>query len=131
MLTVIFAGQLITGAWVSLTVTVNEQVPVLPAASVTVYVTVVTPTLKVCVPTLFKPVAGEAPVVAPVNAQVLIVTPQLSLFDGLGVFTLAEQTPAPLLAVMLAGQVTVGACVSFTVTVKEQVELLFEASLIV
>jgi len=37
------AGQLMTGFSVSLTVTVNEQLDVLPAASVAVLVTVVVP----------------------------------------------------------------------------------------
>ena len=40
-------GQAIEGACVSFTVTVNEQVEVLPAASVAVAVTVVTPTLNI------------------------------------------------------------------------------------
>ncbi len=39
----IFAGQVIAGAILSFTVTVKEQVAVLPAASVTVEFTVVTP----------------------------------------------------------------------------------------
>ena len=87
MLTVIFAGQVITGACTSFTVTVKLQVDVLPAASLDVYVTVVTPTLKVCVPTLLRPVSGEAPVVAPVNVHVLTVTAQLSVLVGFGVAT--------------------------------------------
>ena len=37
------AGQLMVGFWVSLTVTVNEQLLELPAASVAVTVTVVVP----------------------------------------------------------------------------------------
>ena len=41
------AGQAITGFSVSLTVTVNEQLAVLPAASVAVLVTVVVPFGKV------------------------------------------------------------------------------------
>jgi len=40
---VTFAGHVIEGGWVSLTVTVNEQVAVLPTPSVAVAVTVVTP----------------------------------------------------------------------------------------
>ena len=78
---------MITGACTSFTVTVKLQLAVLPAASLTVYVTVVTPTLKVWVPTLFKPVNGDAPVVAPVKVHVLTVTAQLSLLVGLGVAT--------------------------------------------
>ena len=50
---VTFAGQVIVGGCVSLTVTVNEQLPLLPAASATVQVTVVVPFAKV------EPDAGE------------------------------------------------------------------------
>ena len=39
-------GHVMDGAWLSVTVTVKEQVEVLPAASVAVAVTVVEPTLK-------------------------------------------------------------------------------------
>src|ERR1043165_2613031 len=42
--TEIFAGQVITGGWVSFTVTVNEQVAVFPLTSFAVTVTVVVPT---------------------------------------------------------------------------------------
>ena len=45
-LTTMFAGQVIAGAVVSLTVTVNVHEPVLPAASVAVHVTVVVPSGK-------------------------------------------------------------------------------------
>jgi hypothetical protein len=38
-----FAGHVITGFWVSITVTVNEQLAGLPEASVAVQVTVVVP----------------------------------------------------------------------------------------
>ena len=50
---VTFAGHVITGGCVSFTVTVNEQVAVLPAPSVAVAVTVVVPFGKV------EPEAGE------------------------------------------------------------------------
>ena len=40
----ILAGQVIAGAWLSVTVTVNEQVLVLPEGSVAVAVTPVVPT---------------------------------------------------------------------------------------
>ena len=46
MATVMFAGQVIDGGWVSVTVTVNEQLPEAPPASVAVQVTVVAPTGK-------------------------------------------------------------------------------------
>ena len=48
-----FAGQEITGFSPSVTVTLNEQVEVLPAASVAVEVTVVVPTVK------NEPLAGD------------------------------------------------------------------------
>lgn len=81
----------------------------------------VTPTLKLRLPTKFTPVAGDVPVVAPVRAQVTTNPGQLSVGVGFGVFTVAEQSPAVLLAVMLDGQVMVGDCVSFTVMVNVQV----------
>lgn len=44
VLVIIFSGQLTkTGAWLSVTVTVNEQAAVFPLASVATYVTVVIP----------------------------------------------------------------------------------------
>lgn len=70
------------------------------------------------------PVAGEAPVVAPVKAQVCTVTAQLSAAVGLFGANVAVHTPASVVIVTLAGQVTVGACVSFTVTVKVQLAVL-------
>ena len=45
--TLIAAGQVITGGWLSTTVTVNEQVAVCPLPSVAVAVTVVAPSAKV------------------------------------------------------------------------------------
>ena len=47
LFTVIFDGQVIAGAWLSLTVTVKLQVLVFPVASVTLKVLVVVPTGKV------------------------------------------------------------------------------------
>jgi hypothetical protein len=47
VLAVMFEGHVIAGASLSITVTVNEQVAVLPALSVAVQVTVVTPTVNV------------------------------------------------------------------------------------
>ena len=81
----------------------------------------VTPTLKLRLPTKFTPVAGEVPVVAPVRAQVSVKPGQLSVVTGFGVFTVAAQRPAPLLAVMEEGHVIVGPWLSFTVTVNVQV----------
>ncbi len=45
--TLTLPGQVIAGAWLSTTVTVKEQVAVLPVPSVTVAVTVVAPRLNV------------------------------------------------------------------------------------
>ena len=63
-----FAGQVIVGGCVSLTVTVNVQIPIVPPESVAVHVTVVVPFGKKL------PDAGE---------QVTVVPAQLSL--GIGV----------------------------------------------
>ena len=107
----------------SITVTVNEQVDTLFDASVTVYVTVVTPRLNVRVPTLLIPVAGDEAVVAPVNVQVNLLTEQLSAVVGLGVTTDAVQVPVATFAVMFAGHVTVGLMLSTTVTVMLQLDV--------
>jgi hypothetical protein len=91
---VMFDGQVILGAWVSLTVTVKLQLPVdmLPDASVAVQVTVITPLANV------EPEAGRQLVVAP---------GQLSLAVAVKLTT-AVQTLASVDWVMLLGQVTVG-----------------------
>ena len=99
------AGHVIVGGWVSLTVTVKLHVDVFPDASVAVLVTVVVPTGKVL------PEAG----------LLVTVTPgQLSLAVGDAKFTTAPQIPGEELVVILAGQVMVGACVSLTRIVNEQ-----------
>jgi hypothetical protein len=74
------------------------------------------------------PVAADVPVVAPVNAQVNLVTEQLSAVVGFGVTTDAVHVPAPTFAVMLAGQVIVGLILSLIVTVYEHVAVLPAAS---
>ena len=71
-------GQLIVGAIWSTSVTVKLQEAVFPEASLTVYVTVVTPPLNDLVPKKLIPLEGEFATVAPVNAQVTVVTEQLS-----------------------------------------------------
>jgi hypothetical protein len=93
---------------VSLTVTVNVQMFVLPLLSQTVFVTVVVPTGKA------KPLAREL---------VRFVTAQLSEAVTLKV-TLLVQAPEAVFTVRFAGQVIVGFCVSFTVTVKVQIFVL-------
>jgi hypothetical protein len=104
------------GAKLSVTVTVNEQVVKLPAASSTLYVTVVIPKLNIRVPKLLIPDVAELATVAPVKAQVNLVTPQLSAVFGFGVTTLAVQE-ALVFAVIFVGQVIVGLMLSLIVTV--------------
>ena len=58
--TLMFAGQVMTGAWLSTTVTVKEQVAVTALAAVTTKVLVVTPTGKLAPearPTVWEVVA--------------------------------------------------------------------------
>jgi hypothetical protein len=123
--------NVIVGNTASVTVTVNEQTPVLPAASLTVYVTVVTPILNAVEPSVLIPEAADEPVVAPVKAQVLVTTAQLSACVGAAAVYVEVHTPASVVLVTLPGQVTVGDCVSFTVTVKVQLAVLPAASVAV
>ena len=97
---VMFDGQAMLGAWLSVTVTVWVQVLLFPAASTTVQVTVVTPIGKV---------AGALFVT---NA-----TAQLSDVTGDPRATVAKQSPASVVAVMFDGQAMLGASLSDTVTV--------------
>jgi hypothetical protein len=64
--TVIAAGQVTTGDWLSTTVTVKEQVVELPEASVAVAVTVVAPRLNVL------PEAGLNVTTVPVQLSVAV-----------------------------------------------------------
>ena len=115
LLTTTLAGQVITGACVSLTLTVNWQVLTLPEASVAVTVTVVVPTGKKL------PEAGE----------LVIVTPgQLSVAVGVKE-TFAPHWPAVFGTTILAGQVTVGGCTSLTLIVNVHVAVLPDASVTV
>jgi hypothetical protein len=116
----ILAGQVSVGLSLSVIVTAKLELPVLPAASRTVYVIVVTPVLNDLVPTLLNPVVGELPVVAPVITHVNLTTEQLSKYVGLGVLTVALQVPL-VLALIFAGLVTSGFCASTTVITCEQV----------
>ena len=93
-----------TGNWPSTTVTVNVQLELLPQASVAVEVTVVVPIAKE------DPDAGEFTIVT---------VPQLSVAVGVK-FTTAVQEPTGVVAVILAGQVIVGAVTSFTVIICVQ-----------
>ena len=101
----------------SFTVIVNEQLLVLPAASLTPHVTVDVPFGNV------EPDGG---------AQVGAATPgQLSDTVGAGYVTTAEHFPESVPVTTLAGQVIKGGCVSLIVTVNEQLAVLPEASLTV
>jgi hypothetical protein len=102
LFTVMFAGQVMVGFCVSVTVTVKLHTAVFPEASVAVAFTVVVPTGK------DEPEAGLATTVTPGQ---LSFAPTVKL-------TVAEHVPGALPTEMLAGQEMVGACVSFTVTVK-------------
>jgi hypothetical protein len=90
--TVRFAGQVICGGWVSLTVTVKLHVLELPLLSRAVLVTVVTPTGKA------KPLGG---------LLVRLVTAQLSVALTLNV-TVLVQAPGAALTMRLAGQLMAG-----------------------
>ena len=90
-----------------MTVTVNMQLAVLFAASVTVQETVVVPLGNT------DPLAG---------AQTTAFAPSVQLSEALGVkVTVAVQRFGPVLCVIADGQVIIGGCVSFTVTVNVQV----------
>src|SRR5439155_541174 len=102
VLTLILAGQVMTGSSLSLTVTVKLHVALLPWPSLALQFTVVGPRAKLL------PLAG---------VQVTVAVPQLSAAVTAKV-TLLVQVPPEVLTLMLAGQVTTGASVSLTVTVK-------------
>ena len=87
------AGHAITGGWMSLMVTVNEQLEELPAASLALQVTVDEPFGKL------EPDGG---------AQTGVTAPQLSAAVTLN-GTTAEQRLGSLPAVMFPGQLIVGA----------------------
>jgi hypothetical protein len=88
---------------------------------------VVTPPLKVLVPTKLIPEDDELPDVAPLITHVSVVTPQLSAVFGLRTVMLLLQ-PDTRVSVTLPGQLTVGRVVSLTVNVVVQVFKLPEAS---
>ena len=93
-------------------VTVNEQVAVLPDASVTMY-----PIVVVVLLAKVEPGAGPAICVMPA-------TEQLSLAEGMLQLAVLAQA----LNRIFDGQAIVGFCVSFTVTVNEQAAVLPPAS---
>ena len=110
-----FAGQVIVGNCVSLTVTVKAQVAVLPLASVTLNTFVVSPT------------GNAEPLVRP--AVCIVIGPrQLSAPVGAVNVATALHRPESLTFEIFAGQVIVGNWVSLTVTVNPQVAVLPLAS---
>jgi hypothetical protein len=100
VLAVTFAGHVMVGFTLSLTVTVCTQVAVLPLLSVTVQVTLVTPIAN-----------------APGALLVTEATPQLSAVVGVPRATPVAVQPVLVVAVTFAGQVMVGFTLSLTVTV--------------
>jgi hypothetical protein len=112
VLVVIVAGQLIVGAVLSLTVTVNEQLFVPPPVSTALQVTVVTPLANVA------PLAGEQVVVNVLPHGLLEVTVH---------FTTCEQEVDDVFVVILPGQVIFGGGAT-SETVKPQVFVLPQSS---
>lgn len=102
---VTFAGALMLGVWMSLTVTVKLHIAVLPAASVTVKALVV------------MPMGNVAPDGKP--AVCAVVAPaQLSLPTGAVYVMTFPQIPVVLVVEIFTGAVIVGGSLSNTVTVK-------------
>jgi hypothetical protein len=121
VLRVALAGQVTVGGWLSVTVTVKLQVvAVLPLASVADIVTVVTPFWKVIgeefVPSAIGPILAGLPFGFPVNVANQLAAGQLSV-TGSAIVYCAVHTPGAVTSDWLAGQITVGACASSTVTV--------------
>ena len=112
---VMLPGHVIVGNRLLTTVTVNVHVAVFPAASVAVAVTTVVPA---------KNTLPEA------WLYVTVVPGQLSVATAAAYVIVREQEPA-IFPDTFAGQLMLGACVSFTVTVKEQVVVLPAASVAV
>jgi hypothetical protein len=104
VLTVTFAGQVVTGGSTSFTVTVKLQVLVLPWPSLALQRTVVVPRGNA------NPLAGT---------QLTVAAPQLSVAVGTANVTLLEQLPTDVLTMTFPGHgVMAGGSVSLTVTVK-------------
>jgi hypothetical protein len=104
-----FGGQVTTGGWVSLTVTLNEQLVVFSEASVAVQVTV-------CVPVEnLLPDCGE---------QVTVTIEHWSLPVGVPNATAAEHWFASAFLTISAGQVREGGWLSLTVMVKLQLSVI-------
>ena len=116
VLTAWFIQPLITGASLSLTVTLNMQRLARPPASVAVQTTITVPLSNV------EPLGGSQTTEAAV---------QLSMAAGPGQLTIALHTPGAVPRTMSAGQVMDGGSVSLTVTVNVQLLELPHASVAV
>jgi len=103
-------GQLGTGRSVSLTVTENVQLELLPDASVAVHTTLVVPFGKL------NPDTGTHTIEPPTQLSVNVARK----------LTLLLHCPGAALTVMLPGQLGTGRSVSLTVTEKLQLELLLQ-----
>src|SRR5437762_60226 len=119
-LALVGAGQLTVGTVASVTVNVVVQVALLPASSVAVTVIV------------FVPNPTSVPAAGFWLRVIALVTLQLSLaVTPLSTFGTAAWQPASALALVGAGQFTLGTVVSFTVNVVVQVALLPASSVAV
>ena len=116
-------------AKLEVTVTVWLVVAVLPAASVAVQITVVTPLGNLILVVEISPVDGIAPVALHVIVGIEQLSPTLVGVPKLGI--MAEQDVVLTGVVIGDGAVIVGNCVSFTCTVKLQVAELLLASVTV
>jgi hypothetical protein len=117
VLPVMFPGQVMVGFSLSLMVTVKEQEAVLPAASMAVQFTVLTPLANV------EPEGG---------VQEALTPGQLSLAAGAVHVTLAVvHWPASVLATTLPGQMMLGFCASLIMTVNVQLAVCPAASMAV
>jgi hypothetical protein len=106
------AGQVTVGFSLSLTVTVKEQLAVLPEASVAVQLTVVVPFGKL------EPDGGVHTTPTPGQLSVALAVK----------LTFAAHCPGAVLVLIFAGQVTVGGVWSTTLTLNWQVSLFPAAS---
>src|SRR5215469_60121 len=103
-----FGGQVSTGVFVSVTVTMKPHVPVRPCEFVAKQLIVVVPTGKV-----WREVISVLPIL-----HVGVMGPSQTSLALTKRRTTAEHWPVSLLTAMFAGQVSTGAFVSVTVTVK-------------
>lgn len=105
---VISDGQLMTGAWLSITITLNEHVATFPEPSVAVYVTTLVP---------FGKIAPGATLLVKVNVQLSVAVGGIQLTD----FVHVPES----VTVISAGQDEItGAILSITETLNEHVDAL-------